>query len=180
MSIINQKLSVKQMVLVAIAGLIAIFVFIGIVGSSDYKPTTTQTQTAKSNLKHDKAYVIATLGAIGGLAQVNFEIVQTWNEETGIYANIAVSPETSRTDLIALLRAMQEGLKDEKWVELSVFDSVAVADNYFQKITALHTAGKFTEADQLFSHYIGTYSKNTATGFEEIKVKEGDNWKKIR
>lgn len=57
-------------------------------------------------------------------------------------------------------------------LSIEYFDDEVIAADYFQKVSQVSE----TEAEKLFKHYIGSYTMNKTTGYNELEFNEENNW----
>jgi len=91
--------------------------------------------------------------------------------------HVIVSPSIKKDELIAindnLIKDYSKGLTH---LNIEYFDDEVIASDYFQKISKVSEA----ESDRLFKHYLGTYTMNKTTGYNELGFNENNDWTTIK
>jgi len=91
--------------------------------------------------------------------------------------HVIVSPNVKKDELIAINDSLiKEYSKGLTHLNIEYFDDEVIASDYFQKISKVSEA----ESDKLFKHYLGTYTMNQTTGYNELGFNENNNWTTIK
>ncbi|MFA5024473.1 MAG: hypothetical protein WC523_05990 [Patescibacteria group bacterium] len=91
--------------------------------------------------------------------------------------DVIVQSNITKDEIIAinddLIKTYSTGLDI---LNIEYFDDEKIASDYFQKISKVSE----TESDRLFKHYLGTYTMNKTTGYNELGFNENNNWTTIK
>lgn len=91
--------------------------------------------------------------------------------------HVIVQPNITKDELIAINDSLIEDYsKGLTHLNIEYFDDEVIASDYFQKISKVSE----TESDRLFKHYLGTYTMNKTTGYNELGFNENNDWTTVK